>query len=187
MAKRYEIVNQIKDDVYKVQFFIDTHNNVSIPIHKASFRIEYEDEPYVLEQIRPMFCFVSILVENENQFRDLFVEEEAIYEVRVLKNDTTLFIGWLQPDGVSESFVEDKWFIELKATDGLDLLKNLRYVDDNGLPFSGSETLVKILSNALRRTGLEIPIIFNKTGGAFSNIDIQSIEDPEFDLSLIHI
>ena len=67
-----------------------------------------------------------------------------------------MFYGWLSPEGLIESFVDEKWIISLDCTDGLGFLNNLSYVDNlTGLPFSGKQSALEILVNCLKRTNLE--------------------------------
>lgn len=89
-------------------------------------------------------------------FNDLYSENEREYSVKYYKDSTLMFYGWLSPEGLIESFVDEKWIISLDCTDGLGFLNNLSYVENaTGLPFSGKQSALEIIVNCLKRTNLE--------------------------------
>ena len=86
----------------------------------------------------------------------MYSENEREYSVKYYRDSTLMFYGWLSPEGLIESFVEDKWVISLDCTDGLGFLNNLSYLNNStGLTFTGKQSALEIIVNCLKRTNLE--------------------------------
>lgn len=90
---------------------------------------------------------------------DLYTEDERTFTVRFFRGSTLLFRGFLKPDGVFQSFVRDRWILNLTCIDGLGALENLSFVKNNGLFFTGKMKAIDIVYNCLNRIGL--PMKFN--------------------------
>lgn len=88
----------------------------------------------------------------------LYSDDERTFRVVFKRNNTTIFIGFLKPDGVFQSFVNDYWIINLTCVDGLGFLSDLAFVKETGLQFVGLQSGKDILYNALKRTGLNLPL-----------------------------
>lgn len=114
-----------------------------------------------LEAIRGGGLSIEILATDELNFEDLYSEEERTFFVEYFRDNKTMFKGWLDPEGLFQSFVDDKYYISLDCTDGLGFLKNLSYVDNNGLPFNGKQTQLEIIVNCLKRTNIQQNIYTN--------------------------
>lgn len=97
-------------------------------------------------------------------YSDLIASDEREYLVEYYRDSVLLFTGWLNSDGFYEDFVETNWVLTLECVDGLGFLEDLSYVDDSGIYFTGNQTQLEIISNCLKRTGIEQNI--------YTNIDI---------------
>lgn len=97
---------------------------------------------------------------NDNlNFSNLFSDNERKFEVEYTRGSTVMFTGFLNPEGLYEDYVSDKWVISLDVSDGLSFLKNLSYVDNStGLFFTGKQSELTIIKNCLLRTGLTLNI-----------------------------
>lgn len=103
--------------------------------------------------IKPSTLKISLEANTDVTFEDLYEEEERVYKVTYIRNSQTLFNGWLSSDGLYESFVNDTYYIDLQAIDGLGYLKDLSYVDiDTSLTFVGKQTPLEIIVNCLKHT-----------------------------------
>ena len=92
-------------------------------------------------------------------FSDLVNENERFYKVVYFQDSSEVFSGFLNPEGLFQDFVNDRWVVSLDVSDGLSFLENLSYVDDStGLFFSGKQSELEIIVNCLKRTGLELNI-----------------------------
>ena len=89
---------------------------------------------------------------------DLYTDDEQSFTVRFYKNNKLVFRGFLKPDDVFESFVQDAWYINLTAIDGLGILENLSFVKENGLFFVGKMKAFDIVYFCLKRIGIPMKI-----------------------------
>lgn len=106
-----------------------------------------------LEPIRGNGLNISLEASTELDFTDLYSENEFTFQVLYIRNGITLFDGFLEPEGLFQSYVADKWIINLVCVDGLSFLKNLSYVvDATGLTYSGKQKEIEIIANCLKRT-----------------------------------
>lgn len=85
---------------------------------------------------------------------DLYTDDEQSFTVRFYKNNKLVFRGFLKPDDVFESFVQDAWYINLTAIDGLGILENLSFVKEKGLFFVGKMKAFDIVYFCLKRIGI---------------------------------
>jgi len=97
-------------------------------------------------------------------FSEFFTSDERTFRVVYTLNGDILFTGWIEAEGYYESFISDIWFIEVNCLDGLSYLKNLSYVQSTGLIWTGRQTGLEIILNALERTELDLDV--------YTNIDI---------------
>ena len=88
-------------------------------------------------------------------FEDLLGENDRTFQVTYIRDSQIEFTGFLNPEGLFEDYVSDRWVITLICADGLSFLKNLSYVDnDTGDAFRGKQSELDIISNCLKRTNL---------------------------------
>ncbi|MCP4052879.1 MAG: hypothetical protein GY739_07410, partial [Mesoflavibacter sp.] len=73
--------------------------------------------------------------------------------VVLYKDGDVIFNGFLKPDGIYESFVTDFWVINVQAIDGLGLLENIKFLNEDGAPYQGSMNELEILARCLELTG----------------------------------
>lgn len=92
---------------------------------------------------------------------DLYSEEEKEFRVILKRNNQVIFIGFIKPDGIYEDYVFDKWMLSIDAYDGLSTLKNLSFVNENGLIYAGRYNVKDIILNCIKRTGLNLPLNIN--------------------------
>lgn len=89
---------------------------------------------------------------------DLYTENEQDFTVKLYRNNKNIFIGFLKPDGVFQSFVNDIWTLSLDCIDGLGALSNLSFVKDSGFRFIGKMKGIDIVYYCLKRSGISLPI-----------------------------
>ncbi len=100
------------------------------------------------------FSFRCAETDND-KFDEVFESNYKEWQVEILKNSTLYWIGWIQPDELSRSYVRPAYFISLSATDGIGDLKNIDY------PFSATfnkESTISIIKKILDETGIELDI-----------------------------
>lgn len=91
-------------------------------------------------------------------FDDLSTENDRVYKVELLRDSSTIFVGFINPEGIYEDWVNDRWTMDVFVTGGLGFLENMSYVDDSGLPFIEDQTPLEIIVNCLKRTELDLNI-----------------------------
>ena len=108
-----------------------------------------------LEVIRGGGLTINLEANLDLTFEDFYSENERTFLVKYYRGGVLEFIGWLSPEGLFQSYVEDKWIISLDCTDGLGFLKNLSYVDSNGFTYRGKQSVLEVIVNCLKRTNIE--------------------------------
>lgn len=111
-----------------------------------------------LEAIRGNGLDLSLNATTELTLEDLYTEEENSFSVKMYRKNVLLFDGFLKPDGVYQSFVQDEWVLSLSCVDGLGLLKDLAFVQSNGFHWAGKQRAIDVVYNCLNRTGLQMNI-----------------------------
>jgi len=111
------------------------------------------DDP--LDAIRGKGLRVELEADDSLTFYDLYTEDQKTIKVIYSRNLQTQFIGWMNPEGWYEDYVNAEWKVSFDCVDGLGYLENLSFVDDSGFPYTGKFTMLSVLSKALARTGLQ--------------------------------
>jgi hypothetical protein len=89
---------------------------------------------------------------------DFYTEKEQDFSVRLYKNGALFFYGYINPEGLFQSYTRDRWVITLDCVDGLGSLKDLSFVDPVGVPFLGKYSAKDIVYYSLLRSGISLPI-----------------------------
>lgn len=111
-----------------------------------------------LDSIRGNGLELNLNASTDLTLEDLYTEEENSFAVKMYRRNKLLFDGYLKPDGVYQSFVQDQWMLSLSCVDGLGLLKDLAFVQPNGLHWTGKQKAIDVIYNCLNRTGLQMNI-----------------------------
>ena len=153
MALKYWFeFTDVKEIIHRVEISKTDFVGDSLQIY-GSCSLEYSETDDTLEAVRGSGLRIDLEADSTLNFYDLYSEEERTFSVVYIRNNETLFNGWLSPEGIYESLVSDKWLISLDCTDGLGFLGNLSYVEDaTGLIFVGKQSLLEIIVNCLKRT-----------------------------------
>ena len=112
----------------------------------------------ILETIRGTGLNLSLEANETLTFDEFILEEEFTYKTELKKSGVTIFNGYIKPDGVQQSYVADEWLINITSTDGLGALKDLSFVQTNGLPFKDKLSMYEVIKGCLDRTRLSMPI-----------------------------
>ena len=147
------IVNdEYRCEIYNKQYF---GNATEI---KGRATIEKGSVKDHLEPIRGTGLLLDLEASTTLTLEDLYTENEQDFTVRLYKNGKVVFIGFLKPDGIYQSFTRDIWTISMDCIDGLGAISNLSFVQPNGFRFIGKMSAIDIIYNCLRRTGISLPI-----------------------------
>tara|TARA_R110000822_G_scaffold76214_4_gene183175 strand:+ start:1789 stop:4008 length:2220 start_codon:yes stop_codon:yes gene_type:complete len=111
-----------------------------------------------LEPIRGTGLLLELEASKDFSLEDLYTENEQDFTVQLYKNGLLVYIGYLKPDGVFQDYVRDEWRLNLECVDGLGAIKNLSFVQENGLQFRGKYTALDIIYYCLKRSGITLNI-----------------------------
>jgi hypothetical protein len=159
--------NVIPSETYFLKYFADYVDVMNVP-----YRIEILGKGYLgtssligaygnltkgsvknaLETIRGTGLDIELEADTSLTFEDLYTDEENQYKVRFYRNNALLFLGFLKPDGIYQSFVQDRWVMTVSCVDGLGILKDLAFVQENGFHWTGKQRAIDIIYNCLYRT-----------------------------------
>jgi len=161
MAVKYFIKYfDVVDVEHRLNIYDDNYVGDSIQVD-GDVMLDYSETDDPLEAIRGQGLRVELEANQDLTFSDLWSEEEKTYQVEYKRNDVILFQGWLNPEGWFENWVNTDWRVSFDCVDGLGYLKDLSFVDSVGFPFTGRKSYIEVLSLALVRTGLFLPINTN--------------------------
>ena len=114
-----------------------------------------------MEPFRGSECTLNLMATENFQLEDLYTENERFWLVQVYRNASLIWQGFIIPDGCQESFSFTPYTISVNAVDGMGLLKNLSYVQNDGNFWLGKQSFLDVIYNCFNRLGL--PVINIKT------------------------
>ena len=147
----------IVNDEYRCEIYNKQYFGSATEI-KGRATIEKGSVKDHLDPIRGTGLLLDLEASTTLTLEDLYTENEQDFTVRLYKNGRVVFIGFLKPDGIYQSFTRDIWTISLDCIDGLGAIENLSFVKPNGFRFVGKLSAIDIIYNCLRRTGISLPI-----------------------------
>ena len=115
----------------------------------------------VNEPFRGLGLKIHLLADTNEDFKTFFDVQDQEYEVRYYLEQTLVFVGYIEPSEYYENYVVDKYFVQINAVDGLGLLKNLAYVQNSGVAYTGKQTALEVIANCLKRIDLGLNIYTN--------------------------
>ena len=104
--------------------------------------------PILPTEIISTFYFTSLF-----EFEDLFSGDERQFQFKLYLNSVLELTGWLTPDGSMDFYADTPYPVSVRGLCGLDQLKGIPY-DNNGTAYTGTQTLLAIISNCLAKTDL---------------------------------
>ena len=104
-----------------------------------------------LEPIIGSECTLNLIATEDFELEDLYTENEREFLVQIFRNDSLIWSGFIIPDGCQESFTFAPYAISVNAVDGLGLLKNLSYVQNDGNFYIGKQSFIEVIQACLTR------------------------------------
>lgn len=128
-----------------------------IPVN-GRFVLNYTDKddhfhPIVASSVKLYFD-----ADSNMTFDDLYSEKERKFKAVIKKGNDVKFEGFINPDGIWEDYVYDRWVLSVSATDGLPNLKNISFSPNASNTYSGMMNLLDIIVICLSKTGLNLPL-----------------------------
>ena len=155
--KYYLQYTNIVGDEYLCNIYKKDYTGTSTEIHGKAI-IDKGAVKDHLEPIRGGGITLELEADLNITLEDLYTENEQDFTVKLYRNNKLIFSGYLNPEGVFQSFVIDSWVISLDCVDGLGAIKNLSFVDPLGFPFTGKMKAIDIVYYCLNRSGIVLPI-----------------------------
>jgi len=144
-------------DVYTLNIYKKNYLGSSSEIF-GSFKLKKSAVETILSPIRGTGLNLSLEANQSLTFDEFILSDEFTYKTELLKNGVSVFQGYIKPDGVQQSYINDTWFVNIESVDGLGLLKDLSFVQANGLRYTGKISIYDIIKGCLDRTRLNLTI-----------------------------
>ncbi len=109
----------------------------------------------VEESIRGGGLTLILEASIDQDLNDLYKEVDRYWQVKYSRDSEVILNGWLISDGIYRDLVSQNWMLNVEVTDGLSFLKDLAYVDEDGLQYIGKQSQLEIIVNCLKRTGIK--------------------------------
>lgn len=150
--KYYLIYGDYRLNIYKKNY-LGTSSEI-----RGSMILTKGSVDTVLETIRGSGLNLSLEAKSGLTFDEFILEDEFTYKTELLKSNQIIFNGYIKPDGVQQSYVADEWLVNITSTDGLGALKDLSFVQTNGLPYKDKLSMYQVIKGCLDRTRLSMTI-----------------------------
>ena len=98
----------------------------------------------------------SIQADVDGELQGLYTTDNKQYKVVLIKNDVSVWVGFLLPELYSENYVYPPYDVSLTASDGLATLKALTYQRNDS-----DVTLKSIIEGLLELTQIYLPVCYH--------------------------
>lgn len=126
-------------------------NNFTIQL-----RAEGSDDKF--EPVLAHNAVVSLISNVNFQYQELFTNDPERYRVHYLENGSLKSITKLLPNQFSEQYLSAPYYSTFDAHDGLPQLSELIFTQDDGQTFFGTNKVIKVISDILKKTKILLPI-----------------------------
>lgn len=148
---------------------------------ETPFTLEYNKKEE--NQLVPSEATVQLLVRRgeEGKFNDIRLGDDQQHVVKkyIDRGDgwELEWLGYVSPEFYEEPYIFEPYVISIKAIDGLGELKNKPFVMDTGDDFFGSMSVIKIISECLKKLPIDLNI--NSCINIFEeNMEMDAEDDP---------
>lgn len=124
----------------------------------GNFVHQYTKKKDIHDTVVPSNLSIDLEANTNLTLNDLYSEEEQTFLVKAYRNSQLIFIGFIKPDGIYEDWVSDRWILSIDCYDGLNILKDLSFVKNDGLYFRNNMSELNAIYYSLIRTKLDLPI-----------------------------
>ena len=144
-------------DDYTLNIYKSNYQGTASEIY-GTFILKKSTVDTILDQIRGTGLDLSLEANQTLTFDEFLLEDEFTYKTELLKGSQIIFEGYIKPDGCQQSFVNDVWYVNIESNDILGALKDLSFVQTNGLPFTNKMSVYDVIKGCLDRTRLSLDI-----------------------------
>jgi hypothetical protein len=142
---------------YTLNIYKSNYQGTASEIY-GTFTLKKSSVDTILTPIRGTALDLSLEANQTLTFDEFLLEDEFTYKTELLKGTQIIFEGYIKPDGCQQSFVNDVWYVNIESNDVLGALKDLSFVQTNGLPFTGKMSVYDVIKACLDRTRLSLII-----------------------------
>lgn len=103
------------------------------------------------ESLRGSECTLNLIATDNFQLEDLYTENEIDFLVKIYRNYTLVWQGFIIPDNCQESFIFPPYVVSVNCVDGLGLLKNYSFAQDDGKLWIGRFSFLDIIYKCLSK------------------------------------
>jgi len=144
-------------DDYTLNIYKSNYQGTASEIY-GTFTLKKSSVDTILSPIRGTALDLSLEANQTLTFDEFLIEDEFTYKTELLKGSQIIFEGYIKPDGCQQSFVNDAWYVNIESNDILGALKDLSFVQSNGLRFTGKMSVYDVIKGCLDRTRLSLTI-----------------------------
>lgn len=122
------------------------------------FTIEWGADGKQLPLIYGSALTIRFSALTDYEFLDLFATNarDVYFELKI--NNSLFWAGYIEPEKWSEELISPPYTVSLVAYDGLGLLKDEDFLNENKTLITGEYTPLEILQMCLAKTGLSLPL-----------------------------
>jgi len=144
-------------DVYRLSITLKNYLGASTEIF-GNITLNKGDVDTILEPIRGSGLNLALEANQSLTFDEFALADEQSYYVQLTKSGNIFYNGFIKPDGIQQSYVNEQWLVNIEAIDGLGAMKDLSFVKSDGFHFTGKISFYEVIKGCLDRTGLLMPI-----------------------------
>ena len=144
-------------DDYTLNIYKNNFQGTASEIY-GTFTLKKSSVDTILTPIRGTALELSLEANQTLTFDEFLLEDEFTYKTELLKGSQIIFEGYIKPDGCQQSYVNDAWYVNIESNDILGALKDLSFVQTNGLRFTGKMSVYDVIKGCLDRTRLSLTI-----------------------------
>lgn len=116
----------LQNNEYKCELLLKGYQGEPTSI-EGNVILNHKAVDSVFTAIRSTSLKINIYASIEQPLDDFNVIEEFSFQCKFYRNDLQIFLGWINPDGIFQDYVQNVWQVSLTAVDGLGSLKNLEF------------------------------------------------------------
>lgn len=106
--------------------------------------------------LNPTNASVGLTSETNFQYIGLFSQDDRRFQIKFYKGADLFWTGFVIPSVYQESFTSPPYEVLLTATDGIQQLETLAFLDDAGNNLTGSIRLIELIAFIFKKLGLNL-------------------------------
>jgi hypothetical protein len=142
---RLEAYSHKYNDVYRVDILEEGYTGAIQRKNIGAGRLRMEKRPGVIQLTS---LIISIQADTNFEYLGFFQNNNRKYPVKLYKNDTQIWSGYLVAESYSEPYINPPYDITIVATDGLGLLENYTFEND------GIQSRLQAIKHCIDNLGL---------------------------------